>query len=325
MGYSNQLITVYHNLGTMLDAGLPILRAMDRAGGYAKGSLRRTFVKLHHLLSQEGMTVHEAMDDFPWVFAEFDRTVVKAADESGNLDICFKMLSDWYAFLKRMKTKAMSGLLYPLFIIHVAAVVIQLPGLLLGKNTPMEALLNIAVFLGSLFYGPLFVIWLIFWQGPKVPILRNMVDGILLRIPCLGKGIKELCIARFCKAFNMLFKAGVPMSECFELAPQATGNYWVSRIFIKGRDMVAEGKMPSEGFVGLRPEYQDLWTIGEESGDMERCVDKIAEMASDRADLRITMFAGGFPKVIYLIYLLVMGYMVLQMAQGVYGNIDVPF
>jgi type IV pilus assembly protein PilC len=182
------------------------------------------------------------------------------------------------------------------------------------------------MFLGILFYLPWFLIWLIFQKGAKVPGLRKIVDGITLRIPVLGKGMRELCISRFCKAFNMLFKAGVPMSECFELAPQATGNYWVSRMFIRGRDMIAEGKMPSEGFSRRLPtEYIDLWTIGEESGDMDRCVDKIAEISADRADLRIGMFARALPWFIYLIYMGIMAYLVLQMAQSVYGNLDVVF
>ncbi|MCF7973495.1 MAG: type II secretion system F family protein [Phycisphaerae bacterium] len=326
MGYSNQLITVYHNLATMLNAGLPILRSMDRAAEYAKGSLKRTLIHVLNALSQEGKTVHEAMDEHPRVFREFDRTVIKAADQSGNLEACFKMLSEWYEFQRRMRRIVFRGLTYPVFIIHAAAFVIQLPGLILGTIPPLQCILNIALFLGTFFYLPLFLIWLIFWQGGKIPVLRKIVDGITLRIPLLGKGMRELCISRFCKAFGMLFKAGIPMSECFDLAPQATGNYWVSRMFSKGRDMIAEGRMPSEGFSRHLPtEYIDLWTIGEESGDMDRCVDKIAEISADRADLRISMFARALPWFIYLIYMGVMVYLVLQLAQSAYQNLDVGF
>jgi type IV pilus assembly protein PilC len=326
MGYSNQLITVYHNLAIMLDAGLPILRSMDRAAEYAKGSLKRTLIQVQNALSTEGKTVHEAMDDHPRVFSEFDRTVVRAADQSGNLESCFKMLSEWYEFQRKMTRIVLRGLTYPVFIIHTAGIVIQLPGLLMGSTPPLQALINIAAFLGMFFYFPLFLVWLVFKQGKKVPALRNLIDGIILRIPLLGKGMRELCISRFCKAFNMLFKAGVPMSECFDLAPQAAGNYWVSKMFINGKEMVAQGKMPSEGFSRRLPtEYIDLWTIGEESGDMDRCVDKIAELSADRADLRIGMFARALPWFIYLIYMGIMVYLIVQMAQATYGNLELPF
>lgn len=326
MGYSNQLITVYHNLATMLNAGLPILRSMDRAAEYAKGSLKRTLIQVQNALTREGKTVHEAMEDHPRVFSQFDRTVVKAADESGNLEACFKMLSDWYEFQRKMKRIVFRGMVYPGFIIHIAPIVIQLPGLILGTTPPVQALINIATFLGMFFYVPLLLVWLVFKQGKKVPGLRNLVDGLTLRVPLLGKGMRELCISRFCKAFNMLFKAGVPMSECFDLAPRAAGNYWVSRMFITGKDMVAQGRMPSEGFSRQLPtEYIDLWTIGEESGDMDRCVDKIAELAADRADLRIGMFARALPWFIYLIYMGIMVYLIMQMAQSTYGDLQLRF
>ena len=116
------------------------------------------------------------------------------------------------------------------------------------------------------------------------------------------------------------------MSECFAFAPQASGNYWVSRLFSGGTVKIAEGKMPSEGFSrNLPAEYLDLWTIGEETGEMDRCVDKIAEIAADRADLRIRLFARAFPWVVYFIFMMYMAYKILQMAQGIYGNLDAGF
>ena len=168
MGYGNQLITVYHNLATMLNAGLPILRSMDRAAEYSKGSLKRTLIQVQNALSKEGKTVHEAMDDHPRVFGEFDRTVVRAADESGNLEACFKMLSEWYEFQRRMKRIVFRGLIYPVLIIHIAAIVIQLPQLILGTIPPLEVLINVITFLGMLFYLPLFLVWLIFTVLPAL-------------------------------------------------------------------------------------------------------------------------------------------------------------
>lgn len=325
MSYRSQLITAYHHLATMLNAGLPILRAFDTVTTHARGSLRRTFVRVSRSLA-EGKTVTEAFDDFPGVFARFDRTLIKAADESGHLDTCFAMLSDWYEFLRQIKRKAMAGLLYPLFILHVAVMVVQIPDVVLGDTTTAGAVINVVQFLAVVVYVPWFLLWLIVARGPQWPAVRVVLDHMLLRIPLLGQGIRELCISRFCRAFGMLYKAGVPMSECFAFAPKATGNYSVAGLFSGGIDKIAEGKVPSEGFSRRLPaEYLDLWTIGEETGDLDRCVDKIAEIAADRADLRIRLFARGLPWVIYILVMIYMTYKILEMAQGVYGNIGAGF
>ena len=134
MGYSDQLITVYHNLATMLDAGLPILRSLDRVAEYAKGSLKRTLIQVENALSREGKTVHEAMSEHPKVFSEFDRTLVKAADESGNLDVCFRMLSEWYEFLRRMKRIVKAGVILPLLLLHFAFLVFYMVNAFLDGN-----------------------------------------------------------------------------------------------------------------------------------------------------------------------------------------------
>lgn len=325
MSYSSQLITAYYHLATMLDAGLPILRAFDTVTAHARGSFRKILMRVSRSLS-EGKTVSEAFDDFPKVFARFDRMMIKAADESGNLDTCFAMLSQWYEFLRQMKRRAISGLIYPFFVIHVAAVVIQIPELGLGHTSLMGTIINIIQILAVLVYIPGFIIWLVFIQGPKLQGLRVGVDLIFLRIPLLGKGVRELCISRFCRAFSMLYKAGVPMSESFAFAPQAAGNYWVSRLFSGGTAKIAEGKTPSEGFSRTLPtEYLDLWTIGDETGELDRCVDKIAEIAADRADLRISLFAKAITWVVYAIVMMFMAYKIIEMAQGVYGNLPMGF
>ena len=71
-----------------------------------------------------------------------------------------------------------------------------------------------------------------------------------LRIPVLGRGVRELCISRFAKAFGMLYKAGVPIVECFTLAPQVTGNHEVSHYFSGGLTAVAQGKPAGGGASG---------------------------------------------------------------------------
>ena len=316
MGYSNQLITVYHNLATMLDAGLPILRSVDRVAEYAKGSLKRTLMQVHNALSREGKTVHEAMSEHPKVFSEFDCTVVKAADESGNLDACFRMLSEWYEFLRRMKRIVMAGVVLPLFLLHFAYLLFYMVNAFLDSSGYVHAMINVVRALFVSIYGPWLIVWLSLAYGKQIPFLRKTLDGIAFWIPVMGKGVRELCISRFAKSFNMLYKAGVPISECFASAPQAAGNYWVSRMFSRGSELIALGKMPSEGFSRRLPrEYIDLWTIGEETGDLDKCVDKIAEISSDRAALYLGEVARWLPKLLYLGYMIMMVRMIMLMAQ----------
>lgn len=322
MSYSSQLITAYHHLATMLDAGLPILRAFDTVTTHARGSFRRVLIRVKSSLS-EGNTVSEAFAEFPKVFARFDRTMIKSADESGNLDTCFAMLSEWYEFLRRIKRIIISGLLLPFFVLHFAVIIYNMVFVFLGDVPYQQGIVNILVTLAWMIYVPLFIVWFAFTHGNKIPGLRELIDTIALLIPVLGKGVKELCISRFAKAFNMLYKAGVPISESFSLALPSTGNYLVGRMFKGGVAKIAEGKVLSAGFSRSVPiEYIDLWAIGEETGELDRCVDKIAEIASGRAELYLQEIAKWIPRLIYFGFMMMMIKMIFVLAQRYTSTIN---
>ena len=131
-----------------------------------------------------------------------------------------------------------------------------------------------------------------------------------------------MSISRYAKAFAMLYKAGVPIAEVTERATRATGNVIVAGRFAGGRESVRQGGMVWEGISKRLPaEYRHLWQIGEETGELDKTVAKIGEISADRADLYFTMFASGFPKVIYFIILIITAIMVLRLAMQVYGGL----
>jgi type II secretory pathway component PulF len=144
----------------------------------------------------------------------------------------------------------------------------------------------------------------------------------VLWIPWLGKAIYHLSICRYAKAFSMLYRAGVPISECTERATVATGNVIVAQLFEGGIASVRAGGMACDGFSKRLPtEYRQLWQIGEESGELDRTVDKIAEVSAYRADQLFTTFAFWLPRIIYFIILGVMAMMIVQLWTEIYSGL----
>ena len=123
MGRANELIAVYNGFGTMLEAGIPLLRVFESLKESHKRFMCRVLTEMSDALGQ-GHTLSEAMDDHPHLFARFDRTLIGAAEQSGNLDVCFGMLAEWYEFVRRLKRTMVSGLILPLFVLHIAAAIV---------------------------------------------------------------------------------------------------------------------------------------------------------------------------------------------------------
>jgi type IV pilus assembly protein PilC len=313
---------MYYKLATLVDAGIPLLRTLDAAAEGEARSVKRSLLDVRQAVGK-GMGLDEAMGRHRGIFGEFDRVLVEAADTSGKLEECFKMLADWYQFLRRARSTVLTGLAYPLFLLHIAAFVIPLPGLILGRTDFGKYIWNVATALG-VFYVPLAVLLAILTFAPKWPLTRLIIDKLLLWIPLLGKGILELSISRFCRAFNMLYKAGVPITECFTKAPQVAGNSVVARMFEGGGKAVAQGRDAGTGFSkGLPTEYVDLWRIGEECGQLDKSVDKIAEISADRANLYLTEFAVWLPRIIYFAIMVILIREVFRMAGQIGGAYNI--
>jgi type IV pilus assembly protein PilC len=157
---------------------------------------------------------------------------------------------------------------------------------------------------------------------PRTGFLRRSLDRLILMIPVLGQAVYHLSVSRYAKAFTMLYKAGVPITECTRRAQLVTGNAVVADLFAGATVSVREGALASDGLsLRLPAEYRDLLRIGEETGELDKMADKVAEMSADRADLYFTAFASGFPKVVYFAVMIFMATMVIYMWSHLYDGL----
>ena len=318
MSSRTRLAQAYYDLAVLLDAGVPILRSLDIVIQGRRGYLKRVFSRIRESLSK-GSSLAESMSQHRHVFPDMDRMLVEAAETSGSLNESFKMLSQWHEFIHRITRRIQMGLIYPVFILHIGAFVFGMPKLIMGRLTTSGYLLQTLQIL-LLFYIPAAIVALLMRFQDRAPSLRAFLDFLVLKIPILGSAIYQLSICRYARAFSMLYRAGVPMSEATERATRATGNAVVAQRFQGGITSVRQGGMAWEGFSKRLPtEYLQLWQIGEESGELDKTVDKIAEISADRADLRFKLFAFWFPVFIYAIIAMILIKMIFTLFTEAYA------
>jgi type II secretory pathway component PulF len=122
----------------------------------------------------------------------------------------------------------------------------------------------------------------------------------------------------------MMYAAGVPMTEVTARATRATGNVMVAHLFAGGSESVRAGELAWEGYSPrLLPQYLHLFQIGEETGELDKTTEKIAEISGDRADLLFTEFSKWLPKIIYFAIMIYLASRVIGLWQRVYSNMGV--
>ncbi len=321
----NKRAIIYHDLAVLLDAGLPILKSLDTVSKGLQGYLRKIFSNLSKSVSK-GNTFADSMVEYPKVFARLDVMLVKSAELSGELPNCFKMLSSWYEFRNRIKGIIISGLILPILIFHIMVFIVPLPSLALGKISTTDYMMQIAKVLVFL-YLLIGISLSVYHSVPNNGLFRRLLDALILRIPILGQAVRQLSICRYCRGFNMLYKAGVPVTECAVKAPELTGNLIIADMFKGGAASTKAGNMTCDGFSRELPlDYLNIWQTGEEIGELDRMADKIAEISGDRAELLFTEFARWLPRLIYAMVCVVLIMQILKMAGAITTSysIDIP-
>jgi len=315
---TNKLALAYYNLSVMLEAGMPMLKALDITAAGSKGNLKKAFTALAKGASA-GDSLAQIMKKSPWIFAPIDVMLVEVAQTSGNLPKSFKHLSQWYEFRNKLKHILISGLMLPFAIIHIAAGILPLPSLILGKITVLGYFLSVLRTL-ALFYIPAGIILATYRLMPNTGLLRRFLDAFIIRIPGLGQAIGKMALSRFCRAFGMLYEAGVPITQCAQKASSITDNAVMTDLLKGGAESARTGKMVCEGFSRKLPaDFLNLWQIGEESGELDKTVKRLADNTSETAEWLFVEFCRWSVRLIYFLVLAVLAIIVLSMGAAIFG------
>ena len=123
----------------------------------------------------------------------------------------------------------------------------------------------------------------------------------------------------------MLYKAGLPIAKCAEQATELTGNLIIADLFKGAAASIKAGNSAYEGFSSRLPlDYLNIWQTGEQTGELDRMADKIAEISRDRAELLLTEFAKWLPRFIYAIICLFIIIQIFKLWGQIHSPVDIP-
>ena len=317
---SKQLANIYHNLAIMVDAGVPIKRGLQTAAGGTRHKYVKAFAGLADSIGK-GNTITESMAAYPKVFDPLDVTVVESGETSGELAACLTHLSAWYTFRNRLKLLICQGMILPVIVLLLGALLMPLPNVFLA-HLSLSAYLTDVFSTLSVFYVPFIVILLIIKFGRQGGFLRRAIDEISIHIPILKKAVLALGISRFTNAFCMLYSAGVPITICTQKACDIITNSAVAKLFQGGIASARNGNEVSKGFSRELPaDYIASWEVGEETGQLDKVTRCLGLQTQERAERMITELATWLPRIAYWIVCIMLIRGIFQGWSQIYGGL----
>ena len=306
---------VYHNLGVLLEAGLPIKKALETVGAGLRGRLARDLRALSDAISR-GSTVAEAMAARPRSFSRMEVMIVQAGETSGMIAQAVAGLADWYGFCTKLRRDFWAGMGYPLFVIHASAFLMPAPALFMGGWQWGPYVWSVVGTLGTV-YVIAGAIWAVRRFTPQTGLARRIVDGAFLMVPILGRALVHLALGRFARVFHTLYAAGVPINRALEQSIGVCGNAGVARWLGGTLKSVRSGAAASEGFSRRVPrDFVAAWANGEVSGQLDVVSARLADMEGDAAHFQLSELARWVPRIIYLLIVLYLAAMIVLALRG---------
>jgi type II secretory pathway component PulF len=323
-GQLNQRSEFYHQLGAMLAAGVTFSKGLEVLEHNPPGrSYVRSIGRLREYISQ-GFSPDEAFVRLPGFAPDFDLALLEAGSKSGRLDICLRLLSQHYSERARLVRSAIDDLLYPLFVIHFAAVVFPFIGYFQDSNLTLFVA-RVGMTLLPVYAVAIFLIYAC--QGNRGLAWRSKVEVFMQWVPVLGAARRQLALSRLSAALESLLNAGVPIIGGWQLAATASGSPALAREVASWVGPLESGATPAELVSQSRlfPEvFANLYSTGELSGTLDDTLKRLHTYFQDEGQRRMRLVAQWGPRLFYLAVALFIGYRIVAWYASFYNGQITP-
>ncbi|MBI4336024.1 MAG: type II secretion system F family protein [Candidatus Omnitrophica bacterium] len=318
-------------LADLLGSGMTVVNSLDILAKQTENKrLKKVIAEIRDYI-KSGNTVTAALRRFPSMFTPLYVNMVNSGEISGALENVLNRLADFLEEQEEFRTKVQAALAYPVLLATLGFIVVsvlltfvvpRVVGIFedLGQELPLVTSLLLAVskFIRGYWYiaGALIALLVFFVrQINRTPEGKSALDKIKAGLPLVGPLLKKTDIARFSRTFATLLKNGVAILHSIEIVEGIMSSEEAKRelkaAFLRVRDGAPLAKALSEGryfplFV------TNMIAVGEESGQLEAALFKIADSYERESDKAIKIISSLIEPVMILVMGVMVGFIVLS-------------
>ncbi len=293
----DELVMVTRNLGSMLDAGLTVTRALSVIERQSKNAKLKATVKDIIDRINKGGQFFEALKVHPKVFDDLYIAMIRAGEEAGNLSESLRTLAIQMERSTTLKKKIKGAMIYPsivitvMIIIGILMMIFVLPsitGIFKQMGTELPATTQFMISASDFMVAHTIVVLtgLVAAVMGMVYALRSKLGKIatswlVTRLPVIGTMAKETNAARTARTLSSLLNSGVDVIQALEITEEVVQNVFYRRIIRAARDKVEKGTALSEIFIERNDLYPilvgEMILVGEETGSIAKMLGELAE------------------------------------------------
>ena len=286
----------FHDTAQMLRSGIPLQRAWehlaagrDRAAAAARAAAPLVNQELDAALKAGG-------------FSGVDREIFAAGEQSGRLEEACRELTVYYAHLAKGRKRAIAASLYPVFILHLAALLLSVPPAIIDGSFS-KFLTQVVFFLGTAYLAGGFFV-LVFWTLAKAFQSSTAADRLIRAIPVVGGFFRDAALARFCLVLSLGIRSADGVLSSLGRAGRASRSACVDEASAAAVTAIRAGAGFAGSLAVSRSFPVDLdraFRVAEASGRLEEEITRWAGIYRDRFFQRVDSLTEWLPRILYLL------------------------
>lgn len=305
------LIMFTHQLCSMLDAGIPVLNALDLIWKQTDDPDFQVVISQIRNRLARGSSISESFNEFPEVFPPIYRTLLGVADIGANLVKILRKLLEYLNNQREFIMKLKRAITYPVIVILFAIVVVIIMLLWVVptfqqvfKKINIELPLFTQIVIKISDTMRTFGFWIIaimlsiglFYVYKKYSATekgRDAIDGLKLKMPIFGKVIYAAAISRTVRSLSLLFGGGLPIAKSLEVASTTALNAKIAKALAWAQRRIVEGATLGSSLAETKafPSFLvEMVSVGEESGTLVEMLDRVSIHFEEEFDFRINKF-----------------------------------
>ncbi len=311
---------------SVLNAGVTIIMALDMLSEQMPNKNLQRALKETQAFVEKGGTLADGFKLNPKIFPPILINMVAAGEASGSMEVAFERLSTHFEKDAALKGKIKGALTYPIMVCIVAVLVVIVMMVVviptfadmfndMGMELPLATRIMIAISNFLLSKGWLAAI-VVAGAAFGIYTFKNTTAGdqffstVAVKMPMFGNLTVQSCAARFARTLSTLMAAGIPLLDAIEQVAKMMGN----KLFLDGlmdaKVQVSKGMPLSKPLREMElfpPMLVQMVKIGEETGNIEAMMEKVADYYDDEVDLATSQLTAMMEPLTMVVLAVVVG------------------
>jgi general secretion pathway protein F len=336
------LLTFTQEFGNLLEAGLPVDRALFVLSEHSEKESMRALLREIYVDIQRGQSLSQALGRHK-VFPRLYVNMMRAGEVGGMLETVVKRLAGFIETTVAFQEEVFTAMIYPVLLSVVGMLSVVFIMLFVvprfaelfqdvGQALPTPTLVLIAL------TDFVFAYWWLMLLGLAVLLLaarsyaateegRAFLDGLKLRIPVVKDIHMKLLIGRFSRTLGTLLESGVPILESIRVSREVLGNEVIEERLAGLEEGVQKGRgvsSPLRESGVFPPVVGQIISVGEEAGNLDRAFLTVADRFERESKSAISRTVSLIAPSIILFMSLIVGFIVISMLLAVFSINEIP-